>query len=395
MASHRASFPAAALPAPRISRSHCTASMHDDVLTFFRVDTSTFCKKMADKTFYPGYPLVSTFTPDSWAAITNTTGTATQCNGGTFTNCFAAACRPGRPTSKFLPKGERPRTGMLGRWGVGGCSRPVSRRGVGGVRRAVPGRRDVPCEAATTARPCLSCRCSLPPPACTQSLPSQTQLATALVRTRAREGAECVKGRRLGRRAVVGMCVVGCGALSHSLCCPPPPFCRRRHLQGQLPEHRVAMRRPQHHPDHAPYTHLQWSIVDREAGNRLGRPRPERNNLPPSSVAQYTLIYSSTSIYPVTTVKHEIAAKELQFGRAVSGAAFPLTSRVPLPTQNAGLLLLLLPWGCSHHSLQCENTLLQLQWTRRCVGQEYTACSGSAVAAAVRGSVLSASPQMS
>ena len=61
---------------------------------------------MADKTFFPGYPLVSTFTPGSWAAITNMTGTAKQCNGGTFTNCFAAACRPGRPTSKFLPKSE-------------------------------------------------------------------------------------------------------------------------------------------------------------------------------------------------------------------------------------------------------------------------------------------------
>ncbi|KAI3430876.1 hypothetical protein D9Q98_009284 [Chlorella vulgaris] len=75
-------------------------------------NVAPFCKGMNAKTMYPGYPLVSTWNPNSWIAVTNQTGTVPAgynqpklCKGGTFTNCFAAACRRGPPSSRFLPAG--------------------------------------------------------------------------------------------------------------------------------------------------------------------------------------------------------------------------------------------------------------------------------------------------
>ncbi len=61
----------------------------------------------------PADDLVSTWNPNDWVLATNQTGDVPagsakpkMCTGGTATNCFAAACRRGPPTSTALPEGQ-------------------------------------------------------------------------------------------------------------------------------------------------------------------------------------------------------------------------------------------------------------------------------------------------
>lgn len=66
---------------------------------------ASLCKKML--TQYPGYNApVSTYNPEAWVNATGIAGTPKMCKGGgTVANCFSAACRKGRPGSRFLPPG--------------------------------------------------------------------------------------------------------------------------------------------------------------------------------------------------------------------------------------------------------------------------------------------------
>ncbi|KAL4437303.1 hypothetical protein ABPG75_004442 [Micractinium tetrahymenae] len=66
-----------------------------------------FCRRMNDRTMYPGYELVSTYNTTDWAVATGQGNPEPRvCQGGTATNCFAAACRRGTPTSRALPPGS-------------------------------------------------------------------------------------------------------------------------------------------------------------------------------------------------------------------------------------------------------------------------------------------------
>ncbi|KAI7835702.1 hypothetical protein COHA_010402, partial [Chlorella ohadii] len=84
-----------------------------------KANATRFCDEMHTGQMYPGYDLVSRSCDiDSQLgagamASTNASGTVPagtyepkECKGGTLTNCFAAACRQGAPSSNLLPAGQ-------------------------------------------------------------------------------------------------------------------------------------------------------------------------------------------------------------------------------------------------------------------------------------------------
>ena len=70
-----------------------------------KINASPFCEAMNKKTMYKGASpdYISTWNPVDWDKTTGTIPAPVACdNGGTFTNCFSAACYKGSPTSPFL-----------------------------------------------------------------------------------------------------------------------------------------------------------------------------------------------------------------------------------------------------------------------------------------------------
>ena len=69
------------------------------------INASPFCKAMNKGTMYKGAKpdYISTYNPVDWDKTTGTIPAPFKCdNGGTFTNCFSAACYKGSPKSPFL-----------------------------------------------------------------------------------------------------------------------------------------------------------------------------------------------------------------------------------------------------------------------------------------------------
>lgn len=75
-------------------------------------NSAPFCNQMNGHFMYPGYKLVSTYNPDDWAVATNQSSADHKpkwCPGGTFTNCFSAACRRRAPSFGIVaPVGQPP-----------------------------------------------------------------------------------------------------------------------------------------------------------------------------------------------------------------------------------------------------------------------------------------------
>ena len=89
------------------TKQACGVGKAMDCLT--TTNMAPFCKYMNSKTLYkeakPDY--ISTYNPDDWPLTTGIQPKTVQCtNGGTFTNCFSAACYKGAPKSRHTPKGS-------------------------------------------------------------------------------------------------------------------------------------------------------------------------------------------------------------------------------------------------------------------------------------------------
>ncbi len=58
------------------------------------------------------FDYVSTFNNSAWQAATGQTpGGPKVCNGGTFANCYSAACVSGAPNTPYMPPREWRRQG--------------------------------------------------------------------------------------------------------------------------------------------------------------------------------------------------------------------------------------------------------------------------------------------
>ncbi|KAI7837996.1 hypothetical protein COHA_008178 [Chlorella ohadii] len=96
-----------------LKKSMLKACSHNGKCLTVDANATDFCESMNSGKMYPGYDLVSTWNPNDWVLATNQTGDVPagsakpkMCTGGTATNCFAAACRRGPPTSTAFPEGQ-------------------------------------------------------------------------------------------------------------------------------------------------------------------------------------------------------------------------------------------------------------------------------------------------
>ncbi len=86
-------------------KSECKKKFDTPMCPSPEINASPFCKAMNKGTMYKGAnpDYISTWNPVDWDETTGTIPAPVTCdNGGTFTNCFSAACYKGSPSSPYL-----------------------------------------------------------------------------------------------------------------------------------------------------------------------------------------------------------------------------------------------------------------------------------------------------
>lgn len=92
----------------RIKKSmkiECREKTGSPTCKLFGVNSTPFCKAMNKETMYKGAKpdYISTWNPKDWDETVGYLPASYECpDGGTFTNCFSAACYKGAPKSPFL-----------------------------------------------------------------------------------------------------------------------------------------------------------------------------------------------------------------------------------------------------------------------------------------------------